>query len=121
MEGGGFIDEISPLTTSAFRLSASRAFDNGNTLRFALSQSLRVDHGSMDFTLPSGLSDGVVTGSSHSAHLHPTGRQLDLTTDLDLPLGDGELSLGFTMSNQPRHQKGAGTEVAVFTRYQATW
>lgn len=118
---GGFIDDISPLTTSAFRFMASRQFDNGNTLRFALSQPLRVDQGSMDFTLPSGSSDGVVTGSSHSAHLAPTGRQLDLTTALDLPLGEGELSLGFTMSNQPRHQKGAGTEVAVFTGYRATW
>ena len=121
LAGEGFIDNISGLHTTAFRLTASRELNNGSTLRFALSQPLRVQQGSMDFTLPSGLSDGVVTGSSHSAHLAPTGRQLDLTTALDLPLGKGKLSLGFTLTNQPRHRQAAGMESAVFTAYRTSW
>lgn len=115
------IDNISSLTTSAFRLQASREFNNENTLRFSLSQPLRVDNGSMAFTLPSGVKDGVVTGSSQSAGLAPSGRQLDLTAALDVPVGPGDLSLGVTMSTEPRHQQGADTEYAVFTGYRATW
>ena len=121
MERGGLIEEVSPLSTTAFRLTASREFNNGNTLRFALSQPLRVDQGSMTFNLPSGIRDGVVTGASHSAPLAPTGRQLDLTTALDIPLADGDLSLGFTMSNQPGHRQATGTDYAILTGYRATW
>ena len=77
----GWIDHVSSLATSAFRLQASRAFDNGNTLRFSLSQPLRVDHGAATFSLPTGRTqDGVVTGTSFSSSLAPSGRQLDLTT-----------------------------------------
>ena len=115
------IDTISPLRTSAFRLQASREFNHGNTLRFSLSQPLRVDHGSMVLTLPSGVKDGVVTGSSQSAGLTPSGRQLDLTAALSVPVGVGDLSLGLTMRTEPGHQQGTGADYGVFTAYRGTW
>ena len=116
------IDAVSSLSTSAFHLQATRPFVKGSTLSFSLSQPLRVESGSLTFSLPTGRTqDGVVLHQALSAPLAPSGRQLDLTTALDMPLGEGELSLGFTMSNQPRHQKGAGTEYAVFTGYRAIW
>ncbi len=116
------IDHVSPLTTSAFRLQASRAFDNGNTLRFSLSQPLRVDHGAATFSLPTGRTqDGVVTGTSFSSSLAPSGRQLDLTTTLEMPWQGGDLSLGVTRSRQAGHQRTAAPEWSVFTGYRSTW
>ena len=118
----GWIDHVSSLATSAFRLQASRAFDNGNTLRFSLSQPLRVDHGVAAFSLPTGRTqDGVVTGTSFSSSLAPSGRQLDLTTTLEMPLAGGDLSLGVTRSRQPGHQRTAAPEWSVFTGYRSTW
>jgi len=75
----------------------------------------------MNYTFANGSQDGLVTGQSHSASLTPSGRQLDFTTALDVPLATGELSLGLTMSTQPGHRKGADPEMAVFTAYQARW
>ena len=117
-----WIDHVSSLATSAFRLQASRAFDNGNTLRFSLSQPLRVDHGAAAFSLPTGRTqDGVVTGTSFSSSLAPSGRQLDLTTTLEMPLAGGDFSLGVTRSRQPGHQRTAAPEWSVFTGYRSTW
>ena len=116
------IDQVSPLTTSAFRLQASRAFDNANILRFSLSQPLRVDHGAAAFSLPTGRTrEGIVTGTSFSSSLAPSGRQLDLTTTLEMPLAGGDLSLGVTRSHQPGHQHAAAPEWSVFTGYRSTW
>ena len=116
------MDHVSSLTTSAFRLQAGRTFDNGNTLRFSLSQPLRVDHGAAVFSLPTGRTqDSVVTGTSFSSPLAPSGRQLDLTTTLAMPLAGGDLSLGVTRSRQPGHQRTAAPEWTVFTGYRSTW
>ncbi|MCY4236061.1 MAG: hypothetical protein OXE74_07175 [Cyanobacteria bacterium MAG CAR2_bin_4] len=119
--GSNVIDGIDTLTTNTFALEVAREFNNGNTLRFSLSQPLRVAAGSMAYTFANGSQDGLVTGESHSASLTPSGRQLDFTNALDVPLGEGELSLGLTMSTQPGHRKGADPEVAIFTGYEARW
>ena len=117
-----WIAHVSPLTTSAFHLQASRTFDNGNTLRASLSQPLRVDQGAAVFSLPTGRTqEGVVTGTSFSSSLAPSGRQLDFTTTLALPLAGGDLSLGVTRSRQPGHQRTAAPEWTVFTSYRSTW
>ncbi|MCY3538209.1 MAG: hypothetical protein OXH24_11225, partial [Cyanobacteria bacterium MAG IRC3_bin_20] len=115
------IEEISRLSTSAFRLSASRSLDNGAKLRLSLSQPLRVEGGSMDYTLADGIKDGVVTGKSFSAPLSPSGRQVDLTTTVELPLAEGRLSLGVSRSAQPQHQHQAAPEWVLFTTYRVTW
>ena len=116
------MDHVSSLATSAFRLQAGRTFDNGNALRFSLSQPLRVDHGAAVFSLPTGRTqDGGVTGTSFSSPLAPSGRQLDLTTTLEMPLAGGDLSLGMTRSYEPGHQHTAAPEWSFFTGYRATW
>ncbi|HBP53748.1 MAG TPA: hypothetical protein DD643_05130 [Synechococcus sp. UBA8638] len=119
--GSSVIDAIDTLATNAFALEAARDFNNGNTLRFSLSQPLRVAAGSMAYTLATGSQDGLVTGESYSAPLTPSGRQLDFTTALDVPLAEGELSLGLTMSTQPGHTQGAAPQWAAFTAYKARW
>ncbi|MXW39808.1 MAG: S8 family serine peptidase [Synechococcus sp. SB0668_bin_15] len=117
-----FIDAISPLSTSAFRLAASRPFVKGSTLRFSLSAPLRVHSGAASLSLPTGRTQGgTVVGTTLSAPLVPSGRQLDLSAQLDLPLAGGDLSLGATRSTQPRHQQSAAPEWTFFTGYRATW
>ena len=120
--GGIFLENVSTLSTSAFKVQASRAFDNGSTLRFSVSQPLRVNSGTAAFSLPSGRTpDGTVTGTSLVSPLSPSGQQLDVTASLELPLGPGHLSIGGTRSSQPRHQKNAPPENFFFTGYRATW
>lgn len=122
VRGGSLVEEISRLSTSAFRLSAGREFDNGNRLRLSVAQPLRVEQGSAGFWLPTGRTpDGVVTATSFSAPLSPSGRQVDLTTTVELPLAEGRLSLGVSRSGQPQHQQQAAPEWVVFTTYRATW
>ncbi|WP_236619802.1 S8 family peptidase [Candidatus Synechococcus spongiarum] len=117
-----FIDTISPLATSTFRLAASRPFVNGSALRFSLSQPLRVHSGAASLSLPTGRTqEGAVVGTTLSAPLVPSGRQLDLSTQLDVPWLEGDLSLGATRSTQPRHQQSAAPEWTFFTGYRATW
>ena len=116
------IDTISPLSTSAFRLAATRPFTNGSALRFSLSQPLRVTSGAASLSLPTGRTqEGTVVGTNLSAPLVPSGRQLDLSAQLDLPWLGGDLSLGATRSAQPRHQQSAAPEWTFFTGYRATW
>ncbi len=69
--GGSVIDGIDTLTTNAFTREAARQFNNGNVLRFSLSQPLRVAAGSMVYTLATGSQDGIVTGQTYSAPLSP--------------------------------------------------
>ena len=104
--GSRIIDGIDTLATNAFTLEAAREFNNGNVLRFSLSQPLEVAAGSMNYTLASGSQDGLVTGESYSATLAPSGSQLDLTTPLSVPMGGGGFSLGLTMSTGSGHRKG---------------
>lgn len=119
--GSSVINGIDTLATSAFTLEAARNLNNGNTIRFSLSQPLRVAAGSMNYSLATGSQDGLATGQSHTASLSPSGRPLDFTTALDVPLGVGELSLGLSMSTQPGHTKAAAPNTSIFTGYQARW
>ena len=119
--GSSVIDGIDTLTTNAFGLEAARTFNNGNVLRFTLKQPLRVASGSMDHTLADGIQDGIVTGSSYSASLIPSGRQLDFTTALDVPMAEGDLSLGLTLSTDSGHKTGADPLFALFAAYEAQW
>ena len=117
------IDHISPLTTSAFRLQASRPFLNGGAFRLSLAQPLRVDSGAAAFSLPTGRTqEGIILGQDVSASLAPTGRQLDLTAMVELPLAEATtLSLGATRSQQPQHQQAADAEWTLFTGWRAKW
>lgn len=74
-----FIDTISSLSTSAFRLAASRPFANGSTLRLSLSQPLGVERGSAALSL-----DEAV-----SAPLAPRGPPVGSHRQTGLPLVGG--------------------------------
>ena len=116
------IDAVSPLSTSAFHLRASRPFPNGSALSFSLHQPLRVERGAATLSLPTGRTrDGAVLRQVLSAPLVPSGRQLDVTAKAQLPWLGGDVSLGATRSGQPQHQLRADPEWTVFTGYRSTW
>ena len=116
------INDFSSLSTSAFRLAASRPFANGSTLHVSFSQPLRVDSGTASLSLPTGRTqEGMVVGTTLSAPLVPSGRQLDLSAQLHLPWLGGDISLGATRSQQPRHERNASPEWSVFAGYRSTW
>ena len=116
------IDAVSPLSTSAFHLRASRPFPNGSALSFSLRQPLRVERGAATLSLPTGRTrDGAVLRQVLSAPLVPSGRQLDVTAKAQFPWLGGDVSLGATRSGQPQHQLRADPEWTVFTGYRSTW
>ena len=120
--GSQFISGISSLSTSAFSLKASRPLPNGSTLRIGLAQPLRVESGAMTLSLPTGRTQGgVVTGKTLPAPLEPTGRQLDLSAEVEFPWRGGSLSLGATRSRQPQHRRRRVPEWTFFTGWRTTW
>ena len=88
-----------------------------------LQPSLRVDSGAAALSLPTGCTpEGIVVGQEVSASLVPSGRQLDLTAMVELPLAEETtLSLGATRSQQPEHQQAAEAEWTFFTGWRAKW
>ena len=104
----GIITGISPLTTSAFTFHASRSLAADGTLRFSVSQPLRVDQGRASLSVPAGRTKaGAVLRSPVSAELAPSGRQLDVAAQWQQPLAFGELRLGVLVTHQPGHRAAA--------------
>ena len=84
----GIITAISPLTTGAFTFHASRSLAADGTLRFSVSQPLRVDQGRARLSVPAGRTKaGAVLRSPVSAF--------------------GELRLGVLLTHQPGHRAAA--------------
>lgn len=118
---GGIVREVSTLATSAFSLSAERAFEDGGRLRFSLSQPLRVEDGRMRLAVPTGRTKrGEVVRGVVDAPLIPSGRQIDLGADWRRPVGaaDGELRLGATVSFQPGHAAGRAPDLTLLAGYR---
>ena len=110
----GIITAISPLTTSAFTFHASRSLTADGTLRFSVSQPLRVDQGRASLSVPAGRTKaGAVLRSPVSAELAPRGRQLDVAAQWQQPLAFGELRLGVLVTHQPGHRATADPELTL--------
>lgn len=77
--GGGLIDGVSWLTTSAMSLRANRRLTTHDEVTVSLSHPPRIENGSAQFRLPVGRTrDGVILRQSFSAGLVPSARQIDL-------------------------------------------
>ena len=112
----GLVAEVSPLATSAFGISAERAFGAGEKrLRFSVSQPLRVESGRARLDLPTGRTrDGGVTRKVVEVPLSPSGRQVDVSADWLQRLRDGtELRLRSTALFQPGHRAGEEPELSL--------
>ena len=112
----GLIAGVSPLATSAYGVSAERAFEAGKQrLRFSVSQPLRVEGGRARLDLPVGRTrDGSVAREVVEVPLSPSGRQVDVSADWRQRLRDGtELRLRSTASFQPGHRAGEEPELSL--------
>ena len=77
--GGGLIDGVSWLTTSALSFRANRQLTDHDELTISVSQPPRIENGSATLRLPVGRTrDGAILRESFSAGLVPSARQIDV-------------------------------------------
>ena len=77
--GGGLIDGVSWLTTSALSLRANRRLTAHDEMTISVSQPPRIENGSATLRLPVGRTrDGAILRESFSAGLVPSARQIDV-------------------------------------------
>ena len=116
---GGLIADVSPLTTSAFALQATKTFAGEGTLTLSLSQPLRVEAGRARLSVPVGRTkDGRVRRHSMMADLVPSGREIEVAAQLRQPLAAaGELRLGVAWTRHPGHAASADPDLT----FLAAW
>ena len=120
---GGLLGDISPLTTSAFALHATRSWADAGTLTLSLSQPLRVEAGKTRLSVPIGRTkDGYVRRSSVVADLVPTGRQIEVAAQWRqlLEIG-GELRLGAAWTRHPGHAAVADPDLTLLAGWRQTF
>ena len=106
--GGGLIEEISTLTTSAFALRARAPLPNEDMVTVSLSQPLRVESGRASLELPVARTrHRRVLNASAESSLAPEARQLDLAVSWEKTLAGGPLRLGLVWSRNPGHRDTA--------------
>ena len=116
---GGLITEISPLTTTAFSLGASRPFAGDGMLRISISQPLRVEHGRASFSVPSGRTKaGDIVRTPVATDVAPSGRQIDIGARWHQPLDLGELRLGAVLTHEPGHSATEGLDLTLLSGWR---
>lgn len=115
----GLMTRVSPLTTSAFTLAASRRTSARDVITMGLSQSLRVEDGEATLSIPVGRTpQGEVVRSSLQADLSPSGRQLEVSARWARQLAaGGELVAGAAWTREPGHDAQADPSL----RFLAGW
>ena len=117
--GGGLIEDIPRLVTSAFRLRAERPAADG-AWQVSLAQPLRVENGEAVLSVPVGRTPaGDVLRQRLAADLEPSGRQLDLSARWRQPLAGGELRLGSVWTRHPGHRADASSEWTLLAGWRA--
>lgn len=118
----GLITDVSPLTTSAFTLRASRPLAADGTLHLSIAQPLRVEHGRATLAVPVGRTKaGEVVRSRVSANLAPSGRQIDVSAQWHQPLPIGSLRLGAVVTRQPGHRATENLDLTVLSAWRWTF
>ena len=115
----GLIADVSPLTTSAFALHATKTLADEGTLTLSLSQPLRVEAGRARLSVPAGRTkDGLVRRDSMTADLVPSGREIEVAAQWRQPLAAAdELRLGAAWTRHPGHAASAGPDLT----FLAAW
>ena len=119
----GLIAALSPLTTSAFALRATRPLADEGALMLSLSQPLRVEAGRALLSVPVGRTkEGLVRRHSVAADVTPTGRQIELEARWQRRLaGAGELSLSAAWSRHPGHAAAAAPQLTILAGWHYTF
>ena len=120
---GGLIGDVSPLTTSAFALHATRTWADAGTLTLSLLQPLRVEAGKVRLSIPIGRTkDGYVRRSSVTADLVPTGRQIEVAALWRQRLETGgELRFGAIWTRHPGHAAAADPDLMLLAGWRQTF
>ncbi len=120
---GGLIGDVSPLTTSAFSLHATRTFADESTLTLSLSQPLRVEAGRARLSVPVGRTkDGLVRRDSMTADLVPSGRAIEVAAQWRQPLSaESEMRLGAAWTRHPGHGASAGSDLTVLAGWRRSF
>ena len=116
----GLFTDLSPLTTSAFALTATRPFDDATSLRLSVSQPLRVESGRATLSIPVGRTKGGdVLRRAVTADLAPTGRQIDVEARWHRRTASGgDLRLGAVWTRQPGHRADADPGLALLAGWR---
>ena len=106
--GGGLIDGVSWLTTSATSLRADRRLTAHDEMTVSVSQPPRVETGTATFRLPVGRTQGgAILRESFSADLAPSARQIDLAARWRRTgVFGGEFRAEAAASHNPGHAAG---------------
>lgn len=119
VRGGGLIEDVSPVVSSAFALHANRPFGKG-TFGVTLVQPLRVETGTARLSVPVGrTTDGQVLRRDLTTGLAPDGRQIDIAAHWNRSFGTGSMvRLGAVWSRHPGHDAGASPVTTVLANWQ---
>ena len=117
---GGLIADLSPLSTSAFALRATRPLGSDRGLILSIAQPLRVESGRATLSIPAGRTkSGDVLRRPVSADLSPTGRQVDVAARWHRRWRDGgELRLGAVWTREPSHRAAADPSLALLAGWR---
>ena len=122
LHSAGMIDDISPLVTSAFDISATRKLADKHHIRLSVSQPLRIESGNAALIVPTGRQkNGAVTLEQLRTSLTPSGRQIDLATRLRGAFRLFNYDLSAAYSLDPVHRSSAPNEFRVQFSLQASY
>ena len=118
--GGGMVRYMSPLTTSAFSLEATRWFTRDDALRLSVSQPLRVESGRAMLALPVGRTkSGDILREPVTSGLVPTGRQIEVAAHwFQSSVMGSELRLGASWTYQPNHRVDADSALTLLAGWR---
>lgn len=117
---GGLFTAVSPLTTSAYSLRATRPLDDETSFQFSISQPLRVESGRATLSIPVGRTKGGdVLHHPVTADLSPTGRQLDVEARWHRRTrSGGDLRLGVGWTLEPGHRAGGDPSLTLLAGWR---
>ena len=116
----GMIKKMSPIITSAFAIKSANTIDSKNSIAFELSQSLRVENGKADFSVPVGRNhEGAVLKSNVKASLSPSGREVSFAVRWDHLHGNRKrFSVKSSIVKDPGHVRDSQLESQVVAAWQ---
>ena len=115
------IRRVTPLLSSAYKLSGKRHLENGGSFSISLSQPLRVEKGKTSLSIPVGRTKaGGILFSQATADLTPSGRQSNLAFDWYQPITrNSEILLNTTWIHEPGHSKSVNDELRVIAGWSS--
>ena len=105
---GGLLQEVDPLTSSAFSIGAVREslWRRDDWFGLRLSQPLRTERGNLKMRLPAGRTRyGEMVTHDHTLNLAPTGRHLQVEAVYHVPLAGGALQATLGAERHPQHDR----------------